>query len=305
MRRLSVGKGALEVSALALGCMHLAELSLEEADTLVQTALEVGVTFFDHADIYGGGACEELFGRVLKNTPGLRERMHIQSKCGICPGYFDFSKAHIVEAVEGSLRRLGTDHLDVLLLHRPDTLMEPEEVAAAFDRLHRQGKVLHFGMSNQNAGQMKLLSRAVDQPLLFNQLQFGPLHTGMIDRGLHVNMADPPALDRDGGILEYCRLHNVTIQPWSPYQFGFFGGVFLGSEQFPELNKAYEEMAAEKGITPTGLVISWILRHPAGMQPIAGTTKPSRLREMAAGAEVELTRPEWYALYRAAGNVLP
>ncbi len=304
MKTISVGKGALEVSALALGCMRFGGLSLPEADALVRTALECGITFFDHADIYARGASEEVFGQVLKSEPSLRDKMHIQSKCGICPGYFDFSKDHILEAVEGSLRRLGTDHLDVLLLHRPDTLMEPEEVAAAFDTLHAQGKVLHFGVSNQNPAQMALLSQTVRQPLLFNQLQFGPMHTGMIDSGLNVNMTNPPSVDHDGGLLEYCRLHGVTIQPWSPYQSDGCG-AFLGNEQFPALNSAYEEMAAAKGITPTGLVMAWILRHPADMQPIVGTTKPARLREIAAGAAVELTRPEWYALYRAAGRALP
>ena len=207
--------------------------------------------------------------------------------------------------MDNSLRRLHTDYLDALLLHRPDTLMEPEEVAEAFDRLEAQGKVLHFGVSNQNPGQMELLRRAVRQPLLFNQLQFGPMHTGMIDSGLNVNMTNPPSVDHDGGLLEYCRLNGVTIQPWSPYQYGFFEGVYLDNPQFPALNQALGELAAQKGVSAQALVIAWILRHPAGMQPIVGTTKPERLKDIAAAYDVELTRPEWYAIYRAAGNVMP
>lgn len=304
MKMLSAG-GTLKVPAIALGCMRISGLSLEQADELVQTAMETGITFFDHADIYGGGKSEELFGQVLRRHPSLRSHMQIQSKCGICDGYFDFSKAHILEAVEGSLRRLGTDYLDVLLLHRPDTLMEPEEVADAFDTLEAQGKVRHFGVSNQNPGQMELLRRAVRQPLLFNQLQFGPAHTGMIDSGLNVNMTNPPSVMHDGGLLEYCRLHDVTIQPWSPFQFGFFGGVYLGNPDYPELNNKLSELAQAKGVSPAALAIAWILRHPAGMQPIVGTTNAGRLREIAAAADVVLTRPEWYAIYRAAGNVLP
>ena len=299
------GQNGLEVSAIALGCMHLAELDIGQADALVRTALDCGVTYFDHADIYGGGGSEELFGRLLEKDPALRGKMRVQSKCGICPGYFDFSKEHILDAVDNSLRRLHTDYLDALLLHRPDTLMEPEEVAEAFDRLEAQGKVLHFGVSNQNPGQMELLRRAVRQPLLFNQLQFGPMHTGMIDSGLNVNMTNPPSVDHDGGLLEYCRLNGVTIQPWSPYQYGFFEGVYLDNPQFPALNQALGELAAQKGISAQALVIAWILRHPAGMQPIVGTTKPERLKDIAAAYDVELTRPEWYAIYRAAGNVLP
>lgn len=304
MKKLSPG-GVLEVPAIALGCMRISSLPLEKADELIQTAMDTGITFFDHADIYGGGKSEELFGQVLRLHPSLRSQMQIQSKCGICSGYFDFSKAHILESVEGSLRRLGTDYLDVLLLHRPDTLMEPEEVADAFDILATQGKVRHFGVSNQNPGQMELLRRTVRQPLLFNQLQFGLKHTGMIDSGLNVNMTNPPSVVHDGGLLEYCRLHGITIQPWSPFQFGFFEGVYLDNPDFPELNAALSEMAAAKGVSKAALVIAWILRHPAGMQPIVGTTNAGRLRELAAAAQVELTRPEWYALYRAAGNALP
>lgn len=293
------------VPAIALGCMRLANLSQQAADTLLHTALEAGVTYFDHADIYGGGQSEERFGAWLQTNPNLRSSIMLQSKCGIQSGYYDFSKEHIITSVEGSLRRLQTDYLDALLLHRPDTLMEPEEVAEAFDILYTKGLVRHFGVSNHNAGQIKLLRRFVHQPLLFNQMQFGPVHTGMIDRGLHVNMQDDASVDHDGGLLEYCRLHDITLQPWSPYQHGFIAGSFLGSGRFPALEETLTNMAAEKQTTPTALVMAWILRHPANMQPIVGTTNPNRLLEIVSACHIPLSRPEWYEIYRAAGHVLP
>jgi predicted oxidoreductase len=218
---------------------------------------------------------------------------------------FDFSRDHILAAVEGSLRRLQTDYLDVLLLHRPDTLVEPEEVADAFSQLHRAGKVRHFGVSNMNPGQIELLRRHVEQPLIANQLQLSLTNTGMIDAGFNVNMEIDPSIVRDGGILEYCRLHDITIQPWSPFQYGFFEGVFLGNDKFPELNRAIDAMAADKGVTNSAIAVAWLLRHPAKMQPILGTTQPQRVREIARAAQVEMTREEWYRLYLAAGNRLP
>lgn len=305
MKQIAVGKGALQVPAIALGCMRMANISADQAEELILAAVENGITFFDHADIYGGGRSEEIFGEVLARHPGLRDKMQIQSKCGICSGYFDFSKEHIVEAAEGSLRRLGVDYLDVLLLHRPDTLMEPEEVADAFDTLHRQGKVRYFGVSNQNPMQMELLSGALDQPLLFNQLQFGPLFTGMVDSGLNVNMTNPASVMHDGGLLEYCRLRHVTIQPWSPFQFGFFGGVFLGNEKFPELNQGARGNGGGEGNHPHRAGHRVDPPAPGAYAAIAGTMKVKRLLEIASAAEVELTRQEWYAIYRAAGNVLP
>ena len=304
MKQICVG-GVLPASAVSLGCMRINTLQEGEAAALLATAMEKGIDFFDHADIYGGGESERVFARAVKSAGIPRERMRIQSKCGIRPGCYDFSREHILSAVEGSLKRLETDYLDVLLLHRPDTLMEPEEVAEAFDRLHAAGKVRYFGVSNQNPLQMELLGSFLHQKLIANQLQFGPAHTGMNDAGLHVNMTDAPAAVRDGGVLEYCRLKGITIQPWSPYQYGFFQGVFLGSEKYPELNRVPKELAAEKGVSESALVIAWILRHPAHMQPIVGTTKAARLADICRGAQVELTREEWYAVYLAAGNTLP
>jgi predicted oxidoreductase len=197
------------------------------------------------------------------------------------------------------------DYLDALLLHRPDTLVEPEEVAAAFDQLEQQGKVKYFGVSNQKPGQIELLKKYVKQPLVANQLQFGIMHTGMIDQGIHVNMTDAGSVDHDGEILEYSRLNDMTIQAWSPYQFGFFEGVFIGHEKFPELNKVLEEMAEKYNTTPTGIASAWILRHPANMQVIAGTMNIQRIEEIAKASEVQMSREDWYSVYMAAGNILP
>ncbi len=305
MNYLNIPNSTLNVSAIALGCMRIAKLPTPEAATLLHTAQDAGINFFDHADIYGGGKSEEQFAAALGMNPTVREKLILQSKCGIRQGFFDFSKEHILAAVDGSLQRLQTDYLDVLLLHRPDALVEPEEVAEAFTSLEASGKVRYFGVSNQNPMQIELLKKFVKQPLLFNQLQLSITNTGMIDAGLNVNMQIDAGVDRDGSILDYCRLHEITIQPWSPFQYGFFEGVFLDNPQFPELNKAIDTLAAEKGVTNTTIAVAWLLRHPARMQPIIGTTNPGRVKERCQAADITLTRQEWYAIYRAAGNKLP
>ncbi len=294
-------------SRVAQGCMRIRDLSDEALDRLVKTDLDNGINFFDHADIYGSGGCEERFGAFLRNNPGIRAQMLIQTKCGIRAGTYDFCKAHILEAAEGSLKRLGVDTVDFLQLDRPDTLMEPEEVAEAFLQLHKAGKVKHFGVSNQHPLQMELLRQALGDkiPLVINQLQFSLTNTTMIDAGINVNMENPGAVNRDGMVLEYCRLHVVTIQPWSPFQYGFFEGAFIGSEKFPALNRKLEEIADRYGITPTGLAIAWILRHPARMQPIVGSVRPERLKEIAKASDVTITHDEWYELYKASGKKLP
>lgn len=305
MKTINVG-GVVPASAISLGCMRIAGASPKQAEALVRTALENGIDFFDHADIYGGGESERVFAQAIGMNSTIREKILIQTKCGIRPGKcYDFSKEHILSSVDGSLKRLQTDYIDFLLLHRPDTLMEPEEVAEAFDCLHRSGKVRYFGVSNQNPLQMELLARSLHQNLLVNQLQFGLCHTGMIDAGIHVNMKDERSVVHDSGILEYCRLKDITIQPWSPFQYGFFEGVFLGSEKYPALNACLQKMAEEKNVSTAALAIAWILRHPARMQPIVGTTNPERLASICQAASVDLTRDEWYTLYLAAGNDLP
>lgn len=305
MRKIKIGNGDIKASEISLGCMRIADLSKNEAALLINTALEQGINFFDHADIYAGGKSEEVFADAVEMKPSVREKFILQSKCGINDGYFDFSKAHILESVDGSLRRLKTDYLDVLLLHRPDTLMEPEEIAEAFDKLHKSGKVKHFGVSNQNQSQIKLLKKYLNKKIIINQLQLSVTNTGMIDSGLNVNMEISPAIDRDGSILEYCRLKDITIQAWSPFQYGFFQGVFLNNNKFPELNKKIDEIAAKYGVTNSAIAIAWILRHPAKIQPIVGTTNVKRLTDICKASQVNLTRPEWYEIYKAAGNKLP
>lgn len=305
MKQILLG-GRVPASEISLGCMRISGLEPKAAENLVRTALDEGINFFDHADIYGGGRSEEVFAQAVGMCPSVRERMLIQTKCAIHDGIYDFSKEHILRSVEGSLRRLKTDYVDFLLLHRPDTLMEPEEVAEAFDVLRRSGKVRHFGVSNQKSLQMELLNRALDgEKLLIDQLQFSVCHTGMVDSGLNVNMKNSAAQDMDGSVLEYCRLNNVTIQPWSPFQYGFFEGVFIGSDRYPELNAVLDRIAEERGVTSSAVAIAWILRHPARMQPIVGTTNAARLKEICAASRVELSRAEWYEIYKAAGNRLP
>jgi predicted oxidoreductase len=305
MNLINVSDGALQVSEISLGCMRIAGLSEKEANHLINTALDEGINFFDHADIYAGGHAEEVFSKAIDLNTSIREKMIIQTKCGIRQGFFDFSKEHILASVDGSLKRLNTDYIDVLLLHRPDALVEPEEVAEAFDKLYASGKVRHFGVSNQNPMQIELLKRYVNQNLIFNQLQFSITNTGMIDAGLNVNMQIDPSINRDGSILDYCRLNNITIQAWSPFQYGFFEGVFLNNDKFPELNNKINEIANAKGVTNTAIAIAWILRHPAKIQPIVGTTNAERLKDICKASNARLTREEWYEIYRAAGNKLP
>ncbi|EST11426.1 aldo/keto reductase [Sporolactobacillus laevolacticus] len=311
MKQIAIGPEKKLGSAVVQGCMRITDMSEEEVDRLIKTDLENGVTFFDHADVYSNGACEALFGKVLAKQPGLRDKITLQSKCGIVRGEvngnkaFDFSKEHLLETVNASLKRLQTDHLDYLLLHRPDALVEPEEVAEAFDELYSEGKVLHFGVSNQNPYQIELLKKTVRQPLEINQLQFSIMATGMVDAGINVNMTVDGATVRDSSILDYCRLNDVTIQAWSPFQYGFFEGVFLDNPKFPELNKKIDEIAAKYGVSNNAIAVAWILRHPAEMQVILGTTNVSRVVESAKGADVTLTRQEWYDIYQAAGNKLP
>lgn len=305
MRLMKLGQSDLQVPVLAVGCMRINGLSKTDAENFVQTALDNGANFFDHADIYGGGTCEEIFADAIHMNNTVREKIILQSKCGIRKGMFDFSKEHILEAVDGSLKRLKTDYLDVLLLHRPDALVEPEEVAEAFDKLYSSGKVRNFGVSNQNPMQIRLLQKFLNQPIIANQLQLSITNSTMISAGIHVNMLDEPAVSRDGSVLDFCRLNDITIQPWSPFQYGFFEGVFLGNEKFPELNARIDEIAAKYEVSNTTIALAWILRHPAHMQPVTGTMNPERLKDCIKAADVYLTREEWYEIYRAAGNILP
>ena len=308
MRYITLGQDDKELSEIVLGMMRIKDKSVKEVEELVETALSVGINAFDLADIYGRGRCEELLGLVLKNRPDLREEMWIQSKCGIRIEeftYFDFSKEYILQSVDGILERLQVDYLDSLLLHRPDALMESDQVAEVFDLLYKQGKVRDFGVSNQNPMMMELLKKDVKQPLAVNQLQLSAAFTPGFESGFHVNMEDSQAAMRDGSIFEYCKLHDVVIQAWSVLQFGYFKGNFVGNEKFQALNQVLDRLAIKYGVTSSTIAISWILRYPAKMQAVVGTTNPKHLREVSQAANFSLTRKEWYEIYLAAGNNLP
>lgn len=308
MRYIKFGERQKEVSEVVLGLMRISEMTVDQVEDLIESALEVGINAFDIADCYGHGKCEQILGEVLKRRPDLREKMWIQSKCGIRMEeftYFDFSKEHILEAVDGILERLNVDYIDSLLLHRPDALMEPAEIAEAFDLLRSQGKVIDFGVSNQNPMMMALIQKDVNQPLVANQLQLSAAFTPSFDAGFHVNMKQEAGIVRDSSIFEYCRLHDVVIQAWSVLQFDYFGGVFLGSEKYPELNHVLNRLAEKYHVSPSAVAIAWVLRYPAKMQAVIGTTKKARVAEAAKAAEIQLTRKEWYEIYLAAGNDLP
>ena len=309
MKTYKVPHTALELPSVIVGLMRIAELSDGEIRALYDTALDCGMTMFDHADIYGGmlHRCEERFGTALRLSASDRAAITLQSKVGIRKGFFDFSRDHILRNVDGTLAALKTDYLDILLLHRPDTLVEPDEVAEAFDTLLANGKVRHFGVSNQTPGQIEVLKSAVSQPLLFNQVQLSITHANLIAQGVAINMDGlGQSVSRDLGVLDYARLKGMMLQAWSPFQKGFFDGVFIGDRvAFPDLNDALDEIALLYGVTPTGIATAWITRHPANIQVVLGTTKPERLRECAAGSDVHLSREEWYRLFRAAGHILP
>lgn len=294
-----------KVSQVALGCMRIGGMSDYEADTYINTALDNGYNYFDHADIYGGGLCEEVFGKALKRNPSLRDRLIIQTKCGIKKGMYDFSKEHIISAVEGSLKRLGCEKIDVLLLHRPDLLMNPDEVAGAFDKLEHDGKVDAFGVSNHSPMQIELLKKSVKQRLGINQVQLSVVNATLISSGANVNVDNSDGINRDGYLRDYCRVNDITIQPWSPLQHGFIEGPFLKNEKFKELNETLCKMAEKYNITATGLAIAWLLRLPEKMQPIVGSTNPERLKQIAKASDIVLSAEDWYKIYLAAGYRLP
>jgi predicted oxidoreductase len=309
VKTLRVPNSDLTVSSVVLGLMRIAKMSDADIRTLFDAAVDSGVTMVDHADLYGGAphVCETRFGEAVELSAADRSRIMVQSKAGIRRGYWDLSHDHIIEAANGSLKALRTDYLDVLLLHRPDTLVEPEEIAKAFDNLHEAGKVRHFGVSNHTPGQIEVLKSAVRQPLLFNQVQLSIAHANLFAQGIANNMDGlDQSISRDMGLLDYSRLKGMTLQAWSPVQKGFFGGAFVGDrENYAKLNDAMDELAKKYSVTATSIAIAWITRHPANLQVVLGTTKPDRVRESVAGSDVTLTREEWYRLFRAAGHTLP
>ncbi|CCW40662.1 aldo/keto reductase [Streptococcus agalactiae] len=301
----NIGQTGIQATRITLGCMRMSDLEGKQAEEVVGTALDLGINFFDHADIYGGGLSELRFRDAIKHLNVNRDKMIIQSKCGIREGYFDFSKEYILSSVDGILERLGTEYLDFLILHRPDVLVEPEEVAEAFTKLRAEGKVKHFGVSNQNRFQMELLQSYLDEPLAVNQLQLSPAHTPMFDAGLNVNMLNKASIEHDDGIVDYCRLKRVTIQAWSPFQIDLSRGLFVNHPDYKELNETIAKLAKNYNVSSEAIVIAWILRHPAKIQAIVGSMNPSRLKAIDKANDIALTREEWYDIYRSAGNILP
>lgn len=305
MKYINIKNSDLVVSNIALGCMRISNKSVDEVESLVKKAVDLGINFFDHADIYGAGKSEELFGEVLLRNPGLREKIIIQSKCGIRRGYYDSSKEHIITSVENSLKRLKTSYLDILLIHRPDTLMELEEISEAFKYLYDKRLVRYFGVSNMNQFQVELIERNIDFKLLFNQLQFSIVHSILIDEELNVNMKNNESINHGGSILDYSRLNNITIQAWSVLQASWEEGSFLGNPKYRELNEKLYELSLKYNVKPSAIAIAWILRHPAKMQAIVGTTSLDHLEEIAKANDFVLERKEYYDLYLSVNKILP
>ena len=295
----------LEIPRAAMGCMRIAEMEYQALESLVMTAVENGMNFFDHADFYGDSMSEVRFGEVLKKNPSLRDKIILQSKCGIRTGFYDSSYEHIMYSVDKSLEKMNTDHLDCLLLHRPDVLVDTQGVAKAFDELEKAGKVSYFGVSNHNPMQTEVLQKAVKQRLVFNQMQLSIMHTSMIDHGFNVNTGFEGAVDKDNATLEYCKLKDMVLQAWSPFQYGFFEGVFIDNPKFPKLNAVMDKLTKKYEVSKTALAVAWLVRIPAMVQVISGTTNQQRLLEIIKGSELEIERCDWYEIYREAGNRLP
>lgn len=309
MRYIEFGTEKKLVSEIMIGLMRISEMETSKVTQLINTGLEEGINALDIADCYSNGKCEEILGEVFAKNPELREEIFLQTKCGIRKDsdftYFDFSKNHILEAVDASLMRLQTDHIDSLLLHRPDALMEPEEIAEAFEILKKTGKVLDFGVSNMNPMMMDMVRGYMSFPITANQIQLSCAFTPSIDAGFNVNMLHDKSVMRDGGILEYCHFNDIVVQAWSALQYGYFEGVFLNSDKYPKLNQVIDRIAKERGVANTAVALAWILRHPGKMQAVIGTTKASRVKDAAGACDFVLTKKEWYEIYLSAGNVLP
>ena len=309
MKMISTVNGPQNIPAIIQGCMRMPGLTNQEAADVIRTAYDCGVNFYDHATCYGeNGAAETRFGEAFPLTGIKREDVFIQSKCGLCfdRNEFDWTKENILSSVDDSLRRLKVEYLDALLLHRPDLLYDPEEVAEAFDILEKDGKVRYFGVSNLVPMQIELLVKFVKQPLIFNQVQLSLEQSQLIDQALYMNNKTTDfSINRDGNLLDYCRLHDITIQAWSPLQAGMFGGAFVDNPDFPELNKVLGKLAEREGVSKAAIAIAWILRHPAKMQAIIGSMNPAHIKDVCAAADVKLSHHDWYELYLGAGKYLP
>lgn len=323
-KKTPLQKRGYDASQLVLGCMGLGggwsgnpvtpEL-IKQAHEAVDAAQSIGITMFDHADIYARGNAELVFGKVLQERPELRDQIMIQSKCGIRfdegpgrPGRYDFSKEHITASVEGILTRLNIESLDILLLHRPDPLMEPEEVAEAFLRLKQSGKVQAFGVSNMSAAQIRFLQASIQEPLIVNQLEMSLLKLDWLDNGIHQNQKQGTQVSFPDGTMEFCQTENIQIQAWSPLAKGLFSGKDLEghSEAVKQTAALVQSMSEEKGTTREAIVLAWLMRHPARIQPVIGTSQAQRIRACGDAAKIELTREEWYSLYVSSrGSKMP
>ncbi len=300
--------GDIRSSSIVMGCMRIADKTLQQTEDVIVEALRAGVNTFDLADIYGGGNCERIFGVAMRDLGVARKDFILQTKCGIRRGeeftYFDFSKEYILSCVDASLKRLNVDYIDILLLHRPDTLVEPEEVAEAFDRLRETGKVRAFGVSNFSACQMALFQNAGIE-IVADQMQFSLAHASMVDTGFNINMYKDESATRAGDCMEYCRLNKIAMQAWSPLQYGFIEGVFIGNENFSRMNAVLLALAEKYGCSVSAVACAWILRHPAFQQVVTGTASPLHMKEICTAGDIELTREEWYKLYLSTGKTLP
>ncbi|MBQ7408043.1 MAG: aldo/keto reductase [Clostridia bacterium] len=292
--------------SISLGCMRIDRLSVCEAEKLILSAVEQGITLFDHADIYGGGKCELLFGQVLKRNLSLREKITIQSKCGICSNCYNSSKEHIIAQAQKSIANLQCGYLDILLIHRPDALVEYDEVNEAFNYLYSKGLVKHFGVSNMNAWQIELYLKHLDLPIEYNQLQFSAVHSHMISQGLFVNMNESESnAELSSGLIEYCQLRSIKIQAWSSLMASWEDGCFIDNPKYFALNEKLAELALKYSVSKSAVAIAWILRHPANITPIVGTTSVVHLNQIMQSLNFNLTREEWYAVYKAANHRLP
>ncbi|WP_040515653.1 aldo/keto reductase [Paraglaciecola polaris] len=311
------------VSALAYGCMGLgggwdakpvSRANIAQANDCVNTALESGINFFDHADIYTLGKAEQVFGEVLAQRPELRKRIYIQSKCGIRfsddqgPKRYDLSADWIRESVEGSLRRLNTDYLDVLMLHRPDPLMQAEEIARVFDELRSAGKVHYFGVSNMHHHQIAYLQQALDAPLVANQIEASLLKQDWIDEGVYAGNSDGQDINFNAGTLEYCRREHMQLQSWGSLAQGLYSGRAVSdkSEAVIRTSVLVAKLAAAYNVSPEAIVLAWLIRHPANIQPVIGSTDCGRIAGASQAGNITLSREHWYALYESAkGMELP
>jgi predicted oxidoreductase len=289
---------------------------VDQAAAAVQAALDAGITLFDHADIYRSGKSEAVFGEVMAATPGLRERIRLQTKCGIrlnergLQTHYDLSRDAILERVNGSLERLRTDYVDILLLHRPDPLADPAEMASAVGQLMDEGKVRQLGVSNMSAAQIEALRDRLETPVVANQLEMSLLKRAWLESQVLVNHPEHLDYSFPHGTLEYCTRNNVTLQAYGALARGVYTGAEPDSPTSADAATAelVAGLAGEYGTSGEGVLLGWLMKHPAGIAPVIGTVNPDRIRACGDAARVAqaLTRADWYKLWvTARGSNIP